>query len=99
MIAIAGHSLTANGPGALVGGVVVTVASGGEVLAGGTSIRLGQYTASSTSTSTTSSAATISGSMPSSTTIAATTTMGGMAAHAGGVGAAVVLGGLGALLF
>ncbi|KAI5358763.1 hypothetical protein Slin14017_G110460 [Septoria linicola] len=106
---IAGHSLSAGGGDALVGGVRVSVASGGIVVAGGTSIRLQELTATSTTAEdgTTSSSAGLTlvsntGPVLSTGTVATdgtATSSAGAEANVQRVGAGmVVLGGLGALL-
>ncbi|PIA90327.1 hypothetical protein CB0940_11157 [Cercospora beticola] len=100
-VQIAGYSLTAEGAGALVGGLRVSVASQGEVVVGGTTVPLEQYTpSSSTSEQTRTTQPTTTSETASEfemTESAAATSSG--AADTVGVGFAgvAILGGLGAL--
>lgn len=111
IVAIAGHSLSAGGGDAVVGGVRVSVASGGEVVAGGSTIRLVEMTEVPTTTTAAAAAATTTstrvrttsnGGSSTATGTAASPTSSGAAPAAAGLGKNVVgfavLGGLGAFL-
>lgn len=112
IVAIAGHSLSAGGGDAVVGGVRVSVASGGEVVAGGSTIRLVEMTevpttttaaaAAATTTTSTRASTTSNGGSSTATGTAASPTSSGAAPAAAGLGKNVVgfavLGGLGAFL-
>ncbi|KAF2212703.1 hypothetical protein CERZMDRAFT_111765 [Cercospora zeae-maydis SCOH1-5] len=100
-VQIAGFSLTAEGAGALVGGLRVSVASDGEVVVGGTTVPLEQYTPSSTAaeqTSTTEPTMTTETASESETTESAAASSSGAAnINGASIAGVAILGGLGAL--